>query len=78
MKQSQLIFSAVLVGVISLLPGGILTSEISSIGILNSYGLDLSTSTTLTIIIRLMTLWFASSLGFLSMIYTLKMKKEQI
>ena len=45
-----------------MMPGGLGTTEISSISILNSYGVELSLATISSIMIRLMTLWFATFL----------------
>ena len=55
--------SAGLFGAISLLPGGIGTTEAGTAGILMLKGLTLKNAMTGTIVIRLMTLWYATFLG---------------
>ena len=55
--------SAGLFGAISLMPGGIGTTEAGTTGLLMLKGFTLKHAFTATILIRLMTLWFASFLG---------------
>lgn len=55
--------SAGLFGAVSLIPGGIGATEAGTAGILMLKGLSLKTAMTGTIVIRLMTLWFATFLG---------------
>jgi glycosyltransferase 2 family protein len=54
---------ACLVGVITLLPGGLGSSEASTIGLLSLQGVPLSIATAATLLIRLMTLWFSTAMG---------------
>jgi uncharacterized protein (TIRG00374 family) len=61
-----------LLGALSFLPGGIGATELSTIGILSSQGISLDNAIPATLLIRLMTLWFASALGLISLIYFLK------
>ena len=63
-----------IIGIVSMMPGGLGTTEISSISILNSYGVELSLATISSILIRLMTLWFATFLGIVCFIYTTRSK----
>ena len=55
--------SAGLFGAVSLLPGGVGATEAGTAGFLMLKGLSLKTAMTGTIVIRLMTLWFATFLG---------------
>ena len=45
------------------MPGGLGATELSTIGILSLQGISLSIATSSTLLIRLMTLWFATALG---------------
>ena len=58
-----------LFGAISMIPGGLGTTEISMISILKLQGVSISIATTCTFVIRIMTLWFATLLGIVSLIY---------
>ena len=57
-----------LIGSISFLPGGLGATEVSTSGILLLKNIPLKEAITSTIIIRLMTLWFATFLGFICLI----------
>tara|TARA_B100000886_G_C20426900_1_gene494624 strand:- start:7376 stop:8911 length:1536 start_codon:yes stop_codon:yes gene_type:complete len=59
--------SSGLVGALSMLPGGLGATETSIIGLLNFKGVDFSLAYPLTLLIRLMTLWFATFLGVISL-----------
>ena len=52
-------------GAISMIPGGIGSSEISNITLLSINGVSSANAVLATLIIRLMTLWFATFLGVL-------------
>lgn len=60
--------SSGLIGAISLLPGGIGSAELSSISLLTLLGVSFSTASSATLIIRLMTLWYATFSGLLCLI----------
>lgn len=68
--QATFIFAAsTLLGIVSLLPGGLGASEVSSVGLLTTLvGMTVSAATTATIIIRFCTLWFGVSLGVIALI----------
>ena len=51
------------IGVLSMIPGGVGSTEFSLIGLLSLQGLPLEISSSVTILIRLMTIWFATFLG---------------
>ncbi|MCX5930869.1 MAG: flippase-like domain-containing protein, partial [Cyanobacteria bacterium] len=57
--------SAGLLGALSLLPGGLGSTEAGTVGLLSLQGISLSAATSATLLIRLMTLWFATALGAL-------------
>ena len=60
--------AAGLVGALSLLPGGLGTTEAGTVGLLCLLGVPISVATPATLLIRLMTLWFATLLGFLCLL----------
>jgi uncharacterized protein (TIRG00374 family) len=69
--QATFIFAAsTLLGLVSLLPGGLGASEISSAGLLITLvGMSGSSAATATIIIRFGTLWFGVGLGVLALMW---------
>lgn len=63
---TMVVFSSVLFGAISFLPGGIGVTEISVVQFLTQKGLEISFATTIMVMIRLVTIWFATVLGFIT------------
>ena len=57
-----------IVGVLSLLPGGIGSNEALTIGLSMLYGASQTAAVTATFLIRLLTLWFAIGIGMLVML----------
>ena len=55
--------AAGLVGALTLLPGGLGSTEAGTVGLLALQGVSVSSATPVTLLIRLMTLWFATALG---------------
>ena len=55
--------AAGLLGAVSMLPGGLGSTEAGTVGLLAVQGVPLASATTATLLIRLMTLWFATGLG---------------
>lgn len=66
LETTQMFFTAALFGGITLLPGGVGATEGSLIGFLMEEGLEISQSTSLTIFVRLTTIWFATIVGFIA------------
>jgi uncharacterized protein (TIRG00374 family) len=58
--------SSIIFGAISLLPAGIGVTEVSFVHLLSSYGVGLSTSTALILLIRLSSLWFSTFIGIIA------------
>jgi uncharacterized protein (TIRG00374 family) len=56
-----------LVGAISVLPGGLGSTEATMIGLLASQGVPFATALVATAVVRLTTLWFAVVLGMLAL-----------
>ena len=59
--------SSIILGVASFVPGGIGVSEGTLISLLSIHGLSLSTAITLTLFIRIFTLWYAVFVGFIAL-----------
>ena len=59
--------SSIILGVASFVPGGIGVSEGTLISLLSIQGLSLSTAITLTLFIRIFTLWYAVFVGFIAL-----------
>jgi glycosyltransferase 2 family protein len=60
--------AAELVGSLSLLPGGLVSTEAGMVVLLALQGVPLAIATPTTLLIRLMTLWFATGLGLICLI----------
>ena len=56
-----------IIGVFSMIPGGLGTTEFSLLNFLYYQGLSIDIASSSTIIIRLMTIWFATFLGFIAL-----------
>lgn len=65
--SSQIYFTSLLAGLLTFLPGGIIVTETGLLGISTRFGYDLSTATVLVILIRLLTFWFPTFVGFISL-----------
>lgn len=61
----QLVYTSILVGSLSFLPGGLGFTEVSLISLLVEKGYELSIITTLVLMLRIVTIWFATSMGFI-------------
>jgi glycosyltransferase 2 family protein len=70
--------AATLIGALVLLPGGIVGTETSMVGLLQRMDVNRADASAATIIIRLCTLWFAVLLGFaaLALLYWLVLRKR--
>jgi uncharacterized membrane protein YbhN (UPF0104 family) len=56
--------AAIVVGALSFLPGGLGTTEVLLVALLVGYGFAMSDALLLTLVCRLLTLWFAVGLGW--------------
>ena len=72
----QFFYSSLLAGVFSFIPGGLGITEGSLILQLLSKDIPLSLSTSMTIFVRLMTIWLATVLGFTFYFIMFKNKKQ--
>ena len=62
--------TSIILGVASFVPGGIGVSEGTLIGLLSIHGLTFSTAVSLTIFIRIFTLWYAVLVGLIALKFT--------
>jgi uncharacterized protein (TIRG00374 family) len=62
--------TSILLGAISLIPGGIGIAEGSIAGLLTLNGIDVSTALILAVMIRIFTLWYSVSVGFIMLKFT--------
>ena len=62
--------TSILLGAISLIPGGIGIAEGSIAGLLTLNGIDVSTALILAVMIRIFTLWYSVSVGFIALKFT--------
>ena len=61
--------AAGLLGALTLLPGGLGTTEAGTVGLLALQGVGVAAATPATLLIRLMTLWFATALGVACLLF---------
>lgn len=60
------IFSSVLIGILTLVPAGIGVTEVSAVGLLSKEGISISLATSIMVMIRLVSVWFATAIGFVT------------
>jgi len=63
---TQVVYSSILFGAISLLPGGIGLTEISTMNFLTDKGIEISLATSITIMLRLATIWLSTIMGLIT------------
>ena len=63
--------SSVLLGTLSFLPAGVGITEFSFIGFMTDSGIELSVATSIIIMVRLLGIWYATILGFITTKYFL-------
>ena len=59
-------YTSLLIGFITFLPAGLGVTELSVIGLLTSKGIEISLVTSIIIMIRLTSIWFATIIGLLT------------
>ena len=67
LKTISIYTSSVVIGVISFIPGGLGITEGSLVGLFTLEGIDVSLALILSVIIRLVTLWYSISIGFIGL-----------
>jgi len=63
---TEVVYSSILFGAISLLPGGVGLTEISTVNFLTDKGMEISLATSIVIMLRLATIWFATIMGLIT------------
>ena len=67
LKTISIYTSSVIIGVITFIPGGIGITEGSLVGFFTLEGIDVSIALILSVVIRLTTLWYSVSIGFIGL-----------
>ena len=67
-----------LIGALTFMPGGLGPTEASTIGLLSLQGVPLAVGASATVLIRIMTLWFATILGLICLFLNNYMVKKTI
>lgn len=65
--SGQIYFTSLLAGLLTFIPGGIIITETGLLGLSTKFGYDLSTAIVLVILIRILTFWFPTFIGFISL-----------
>lgn len=63
MKTYVIYFTSLVIGATSFIPGGIGITETSLVGLLTLQGINFSVAVALTLVLRLVTIWFAAIVG---------------
>jgi uncharacterized protein (TIRG00374 family) len=69
--------AATLVGAVSALPGGLIGTEGSMIAMLQQSGVSRLTASSGTLLVRLVTLWFAVAVGLVALLWLHRMRNSQ-
>ncbi len=62
----EIVYASILFGAISLLPGGVGLTEITIVNFLTDKGMEISLATSITIMLRLVTIWFSTIMGLIT------------
>jgi len=71
---TEIYFTGILSGFLSFIPGGFGVTEASLLGLLTKFGNDFTLSTAAVILVRLVTIWFATLLGLVMSKFFIKNK----
>ena len=67
LKTISIYTSSVIIGVITFIPGGLGITESSLVGLFTLEGINVSIALILSVVIRLTTLWYSVSIGFIGL-----------
>ena len=67
LKTISIYTSSVIIGVITFIPGGLGVTEGSLVGLFTLEGINMSIALILSVVIRLTTLWYSVSIGFIGL-----------
>lgn len=65
--SGQIFFTSQLIGMLSFIPGGVLVTEASLIGLLLKQNVDFALTTLVVVVLRFFTLWLSTIIGFLAL-----------
>jgi uncharacterized protein (TIRG00374 family) len=63
-QSGQIFLTSLMVGALSFIPGGLLITETGLLGLILKYGVEFSLASLLVLIIRFVSLWFITLIGF--------------
>ena len=63
---TKIVYASILFGAISLLPGRVGLTEITTVNFLTDKGMEISLATSITIMLRLVTIWFSTIIGLIT------------
>lgn len=64
---TQIYFTSLVAGILTFIPGGIIVTEAGLLGLSVKFGIDLGTAALLVLLIRLLTFWIPTFVGFISL-----------
>ena len=64
---SQIYFTSIVAGLLTFIPGGIIATETGLLGISLKLGIDFGTAAVLVLLIRILTFWFPTFIGFMAL-----------
>ena len=68
---SQIFLTNQIIGILSFIPGGIIVTETGLLGLILKMGIDFSVATMLVLLIRILTFWFPTLIGFIALKFVL-------
>jgi uncharacterized protein (TIRG00374 family) len=71
---TEIVYASILFGAISLFPGVVGLTEITIVNFLTNKGMEISLATSITIMLRLVTIWFSTIMGLITTKIFLKEK----
>jgi len=69
--SSQIFYTSQIIGVLSFVPGGIIITETGLLGLILETGIDFSVAIILVLLIRILTFWFPTFIGFIALKFAL-------
>jgi len=66
-QSGQIFFTSQLIGIFSFIPGGVVVTEASLIGLIVKHEIEFATASLVVIVIRFFTLWLPTIIGFIAL-----------
>ena len=70
-NSNQIFLTNQIIGILSFIPGGIIVTETGLLGLMLKIGIDFSSATMLVLLIRILTFWFPTLIGFIALKFVL-------